>query len=773
MILLSGHSLTPDKIIPDEALSLTLKERDSTASWEPAAIDGITVNSWLQGRGGPGDGIVWRIRSIREAYGSDKRTIELEHVISTLKDRILFGEITPETITGTDGATSCTAKQAIQYILSQQSDWELGTFSNAYVNVSGPYKFDGDNLFDAIKKVTDTLDNVQWGYTLTAYPFKLHIKTAESNAVSELRAGRNLKALSRTVDKSAMYTRFYPIGADDLHVTGDYVSKNESTYGVICKTEVDQTKGTEAELTAWANERLGKHAEPCVRIQAEGLELADATGVSMDRMKLGRVCRIPLPEYGTMLSEKIVELYYCDAVNDPENVRVTLSNEKEDVTSVAEIIASAIKNGSSGSAGRTSARTNGEYRTRIDQDEYHIGLVSEHVDHANAVLQAAGIDINSQTGVIVYHDDVANGVAARLSVQSSQIAMVVTGTGQNASINAASIVAAINQQTGQSSVSISADKVTIGNLSNEDLNSWAQDADNGTGVFAKFLTVRTLTAQEINTILANIGSAEISLLDVADLTVDQIACNGDLAAGDTSVDSLSLNNSSPFTDCIIDITKSGNTITWTYAGGGSDSFSKVTLVSGSWGDNATYRVEPDANGAAYASTTILQGVTGSGASAFVTAYHDSAITANELVSKTLTMEEDVSNKKVLLKCDNITKAEIGTQNTYNAGASTLTNPTNFRVVGNRTSWSIISGSGSGATVRISNIDCAWEQNGTSKTNANNMADSYLQAVPTEIYRAGYAACAAGFTNIGTMELFSYNAMQDRYYTQGTHHWYYT
>ena len=37
MILLNGHSLTPARKVPVEALSLTLKERESTASMTPAA----------------------------------------------------------------------------------------------------------------------------------------------------------------------------------------------------------------------------------------------------------------------------------------------------------------------------------------------------------------------------------------------------------------------------------------------------------------------------------------------------------------------------------------------------------------------------------------------------------------------------------------------------------------------------------------------------------------------------------------------------------------
>ena len=94
MILLSGHSLTAAQVVPVETMSLQLKERESTASMTPASMEGIGVDSWLKDDRDPGAGIVWRVRSIQQVYNTDTPTVQLEHVISSLKDRILFGEMT-------------------------------------------------------------------------------------------------------------------------------------------------------------------------------------------------------------------------------------------------------------------------------------------------------------------------------------------------------------------------------------------------------------------------------------------------------------------------------------------------------------------------------------------------------------------------------------------------------------------------------------------------------------------------------------------------------
>ncbi len=354
MILLSGHSLTPASKIPIESMSLRLRERDSAAVITMAGADlhGIAINSWMR----DDNGMVWRVRSIQHKYADSTVEIQLEHVILALKDLILFGEITPATITGNASATTCTALQAITYILAQHPDWTLGTYG--YGTVTNAYKFDGDNLYDALERVCNTLDDPWWTLDTSVYPFQISIAPKQSGVACELRPDRNLSAITKTVDMSGCYTRFYPIGKGDLHITGGYVSKNESTYGVIARVETDQSLETEAELIAWANERLGKHAEPEVTVRAQGFDLAEATGEPLDQLTLGRICRVPLPEYNTTILDRITELYYPDMLRAPESVEITMANRTEDIT---RIIANEIKTGGGrgGSGGRRAARVEG------------------------------------------------------------------------------------------------------------------------------------------------------------------------------------------------------------------------------------------------------------------------------------------------------------------------------------------------------------------------------------------------------------------------------
>ena len=77
MILLNGHSLAPKRKIPLEAMSLQLKERDSTATMVPADMTGIGIGSWVKDETEPGAGIVWRVKSIGEAYATRTTTVQL------------------------------------------------------------------------------------------------------------------------------------------------------------------------------------------------------------------------------------------------------------------------------------------------------------------------------------------------------------------------------------------------------------------------------------------------------------------------------------------------------------------------------------------------------------------------------------------------------------------------------------------------------------------------------------------------------------------------
>jgi len=483
MILLSGHSLAVNDRFKPERMALNLGERDSTATLTLGTdAPVIQVDNWMKDDTEPGKGIVWRVRAVDTQFNTETRTIALEHAISTLKDRLMFGEVTPKTM-GAAGDT-ISARNAAAYVLSQQQDWVLGDFE---YDVSNPYNFNGDDLFTALETISSSLADCIWEYDFSVYPFRLHVRHLPADIGSEMRMSRNITTLKKTVDRSRMFTRFYPIGKNNLHISGNgYVSRNENLYGTVSKVETDQTLTTEAQLVAWANERLNRHAEPVVTVTISGLELSEATGEPLDHFVIGRICRVPLPEFSTAITERVKKLSWPDKLLQAEVVTVTLANELQDVAKILKQ-----QNSSGGRAARAGAKNSEEDHAWFVDTTDKVSMVAEAVagkdrdGKANwsrvteltvdgngidgRVTHAEGEIVDAEARITVTEEAITqevsratgaeSSISGRVQVNANKVSLVVEEkNGQNV-IKAASIVTEINRSG--SSVGISADHVFI------------------------------------------------------------------------------------------------------------------------------------------------------------------------------------------------------------------------------------------------------------------------------------------------------------------------
>lgn len=425
----SGHELEAVSWFIPETMSLNLEERKSTATFTigPQAPS-IAVGGWLMDDTEPGAGIVWRVKTVEKLFNTDTRTVQLEHIVNTLKDEVMFGEIGPKQITGNSSATTCFASDAVQYILNRHSLWTLGTFDANYALIENPYTFNGEDLLSALETVLSSLPDSYIDYDLSAVPFTLNVKKLDSAIDSEMRMSRNIQTIRRVVDRSRMYTRLYPIGENDLHIDGLYVSQNESTYGTVCRIETEASIKTKAELERWALERLARHCEPSVTVTVMGLELSQDTGEPLDHITINRKCRAPLPEFNTTITEKVTKLSWSDKIREPEKVTVTLANQREDIASIVNRINKAAK-----SAGRTKAKKDADDHAWIVDDNEHIALVAEKVfgegvnwsQVASLVVSGDGIygDVTRTQGDLV----IAQG---KLIVETDKAALVVKALDQ-------------------------------------------------------------------------------------------------------------------------------------------------------------------------------------------------------------------------------------------------------------------------------------------------------------------------------------------------------
>lgn len=519
MILLNGQTMTPRVPLFPETQQMQIGERDSqsTATFGPDEPE-IAVGDWIMEEDGPGAGITWRVRGVDTDYNTGTRTVHLEHVLQTLKDGVLFGDVSTEDMGGGD---SVSALQAIRFILSKQNTWQLGEFG---YSISAPYEFNGDSLLDAIEEVCTTLPDCVWTYDTTHLPFTINIKPQSAAVSCEMRGGRNLSTIQKSIDRSRMYTRIYPVGADDLHITGDYIEANTALYGVICRVETDQAYDTEAKLRQWATDRLRRHCEPTVTITINGLELSAETGEPLDHLTVGTVCRVPIPELGVVMAERITRLNYKDVIRDPADVTVTLANNREDVSTIFRR-----EHHTTEKASRSGARGGGKLNNKIEKTAD--GLYTQIIRTAKEIRLEAG--------------DTKRELLGAIDVQADRVSMVVEGTGSNAHIKAASIVASINE-SGDSSVAISASKISL----------------DGTTRLNNVMTVTGGAVHISKPLMVDGGYADFNEIRIHG---SRFTVNG--GVGDWMVKSASA---------------SGNVLTLTLFNGNVINFSKATTLTGQW-----------------------------------------------------------------------------------------------------------------------------------------------------------------------------------------------
>ena len=552
MILLTAHSLTPRGRFEVETCGLTLEERNSQIQFTlPVGEAELTTGDWIRDDTDPGAGIVYRIRTVETNYQTRTVSCTAEHIIKVLRDTAIFGEVTPEDMGGTE--TSVSALAAIKNAINRQSDWVLNEQGFGYGSVSAGYTFNGDSVYEAIETVCSTLEDCWWSYDVSVYPFVLTIAHKATTATCEMRGGRNISSIRRTIDRSRMYTRIYPIGKENLHITGDCLSKNTNIYGVICKVETDQSIESEDHLRMWAQGRLNRHCEPSVNTSINGLELSQETGEPLDHLTLGTVCRVPLPEFGTTLNETITKLQWRDKIKEPENVSVTLSNEMEDVASIIRQ-EQASGSGLTGRGGRAGAKKAGEDHAWFVDTDDHVSMVAEAIGGVDedgnvnwsrvseATVDGEGIHqrVTYAEGDIVTHE-------SRITQNETSITQEITDR-SNAD---GTLSSRISQNAGQIALKVSAGDVAT---------QLAVECNNVSITGGNLTVDGYILATGLSAAIANMGTVSVSGL----------TATGNISAGGSVIGSgVYVGTAAPYTDLsssisALQIQLSGNTYTLQY-----------------------------------------------------------------------------------------------------------------------------------------------------------------------------------------------------------------
>ena len=456
-ILLSGHSMTPVGVLRPQSMSLNMRTDGLSSASIVLDEDNpdVTIGSWVQIWAPNGEMCVMYVKNRKKDYITGLITLSLEHTFGLLQAMVVFGEVTAATMSGTQGATTCTVTQAITYLLSQQTESLWTLYECDFADAQG-WKFTNSDIYNDLNSLTDAILDCQWEFDQSVFPWRLSLKAWPTSTTMEMRRNRNLETLRVTQDRSGMYTRVYPTGKNNLHIDSvnsnvSYLDRNTATYGVIAQVITDSTIASAALLKAWAQKQLKKNAEPKYTVSITGYELSEATGETMDHLVTGRLCRIPLPEYSTTVTERLTELSWKDCINQPEAVTCTLANELKTITGVL--------NEQARGGGGGGKKSNTEHDCELAEDEEKIDEFENsdiwiNRDSVWAVCGSYTVVTTSSGKKLIVNDGTA------LVIERNHTEYGVYDQG---SLNAGIIIDKINTD-GSTNLTITADRINIDGL---------------------------------------------------------------------------------------------------------------------------------------------------------------------------------------------------------------------------------------------------------------------------------------------------------------------
>lgn len=279
---------------------------------------------------------IFRVTEVVENVGQTK-LVRLEHSLSTLRDSML----------GVFAFTG-TVKDALTSLLTWQSSprWQVGEVELPQ-DTTIIYATEYIDLLSALTLMMSMLpDGYMLAFDQSGEDWLIHIRALSQDDLCEGRLHRNLQSVHYELDSSRLCTRVYPFGAEveTRRVTlvpmkgVDYLqSEAASTWGVVSKTFHSDLIFDVATLHDVAEAYLALHAQPEAIITVEATDLHHATGEALDSFRLGRMCRLCLPEAGLTLQQHISVIAKPDVFGTPGQAVLTLRSRTVDPDEQTEV----------------------------------------------------------------------------------------------------------------------------------------------------------------------------------------------------------------------------------------------------------------------------------------------------------------------------------------------------------------------------------------------------------------------------------------------------
>lgn len=392
---------------------------------------------------------IFRAAQIETTYRKQRR-IRLNHALDVLSDAVVPGE---DTVSGT-------AAQVLSRILAAQTAqmdgnafWTLGT-----VEDEAAWSFENKytNALQCLIDFARAREDYCFSFDFSVFPWRLHFRRRDEKVLTEFRLSRNVERCQVTLDDSELCTRLYlsvnTVASDENGEKSEIIHEvyndaaGQAAWGIVEKT-AGINAADAPDRTAWARQYFARYGQPALQVTVDGMELNRITGERLDEMHLGRLCRVALPDYGAVFSERIVSVRYPDILRQPWRVTVEMANKKEKASGAFASLTAWRQ-----SASRTMAATQRE----VQKNRYSLVAQDKHLTAQGEILHRAGLEIDPHGVWLFASEDAENyALGASFKVQADEISAEV----RRAKEEEGTLSARISEQAGL--ISLKADSSTV------------------------------------------------------------------------------------------------------------------------------------------------------------------------------------------------------------------------------------------------------------------------------------------------------------------------
>lgn len=429
--LLNASMGVRDRLHPTKAAIKRNLYSLHTASMNlPPEEPAVKERDWIALYDRYGSAGIFRVSRMRTAYGQQSE-INLKHGFCVLED---------DTLKVTDASFTGTAEAVMRHLFSRPGVeqapryWTFGTFVQT---PSITVEYSNTKLMDVAWQVLKKLPGYAFTFDQSVFPWVLGLKKLNDADACEGRFGRNLNSCTVDVDDSALCTRVY-LDDRDGYTDADTVS----TWGVVSTTLSVPDGANASDVAAYTAAYLNENKNPRIAITLNAADMSAATGETLDRFRLGAVCRACLPKYKTTVRERIVALVSPDVYGDPDRVEISMSNRTE---TAGDLLAKLRKNTSDldRTATVTGRRVGGIGR-QVEQGNIELIRQAELLEDTRLRMSRAGIVIDGDAQFVktfVYQetfdqlDESVRIAEAEILVQAGLISQKVSVDGVIGAIN--------------------------------------------------------------------------------------------------------------------------------------------------------------------------------------------------------------------------------------------------------------------------------------------------------------------------------------------------